>query len=132
MIKLPTANARRLAAVCATTGLKCCSKRLRPPKKKHIPMTRSRFDSILPTSEVWTITISFLVRAMMATINSTAFLFGQQSSRLVGLLAVMNSPECRIQKTTDSLSGAHGNFFRGITQHGRKRTAQLVVIFSRR
>lgn len=74
MIKLPTANANKLDAVCATTGLKCCSKRLSPPKKKHIPMTSSRLDNILPTSDVCTMTTSLFFRAMMATINSTAFL----------------------------------------------------------
>lgn len=65
----------------------------------------------------------------MATINSTAFLFSQQLSK-VGFLDVVNSPESRIQKTTDCLSSAisvskililswinlpHGDFFRGIT-----------------
>lgn len=74
MIKLLTARASRLAAVCATTTLKCCSMRLIPPKKKHIPMTRSRFDRILPIREVWTMITSLLIRAMMATISSTALL----------------------------------------------------------
>lgn len=74
MIRLATASAKRLAAVCATTGLKCCSRRLTPPKKKHMPMTSSRFDSILPISDVWTISTSLSTKAIMATINSTALL----------------------------------------------------------
>lgn len=74
MIRLPTARERRLAAVCATTGLKCCSRRLRPPKKKHMPMTKRRLDSILPIRDVCTMSTSSSNKAMMATINSTAFL----------------------------------------------------------
>lgn len=74
IIKLPTARARRLEAVWATTGLKCCSSRLIPPRKKHIPKTNRRFESILPMREVCTMTTSSATSAMIATINSTAFL----------------------------------------------------------
>ena len=45
-----------------------------PPKKKHMPMTSNKLDSILPMREVWTMTTSFFTSAMMATINSTALL----------------------------------------------------------
>lgn len=75
MIRDPTARARRDAAVPATVTLKCCSERRSPPKKKHIPMTRRRLESMDPIKEVCTMTTSFLTRARMATINSTALLF---------------------------------------------------------
>jgi hypothetical protein len=74
MMTLPTANASKLAAVCATVWLKNCSWRLSPPKKKHIPMTRSKLERMLPIRDVWTTTTSSLVRAMTATISSTALL----------------------------------------------------------
>lgn len=72
MIKLATARERRLAAVWATTTLKCCSMRSIPPKKKHMPMTRSKLESMEPMREVCTMMTSFLTRAMMATMSSTA------------------------------------------------------------
>lgn len=78
MIKLPTARASKLEAVCATVILKCCSTRLMPPKKKHIPMTRSRFDNMLPIRDSCTISTSFFTKAMMDTINSTALLLFNQ------------------------------------------------------
>ena len=74
IIRLLTYRARRLAAVSATATLKCCSTRLMPPKKKHMPRTRSKFESMLPIKEVLTMVIWPLVRAKMETINSTAFL----------------------------------------------------------
>jgi hypothetical protein len=50
------ATASRLAAVCATIVLKYCSWHLRPPEKKHMPMTRKRLDKMLPVRGVWTMT----------------------------------------------------------------------------
>lgn len=49
---------------------------LTPPKKKHIPITRRRLDSILPMRDVWTMTIcgGVATKARMETISSTAFL----------------------------------------------------------
>jgi len=49
MIRLPMARASKEEAVCATVMLKYCSCLLRPPKKKHMPRTSKRFDSIDPT-----------------------------------------------------------------------------------
>ncbi len=69
-----TARESKLAAVCATVVLKNCSWRLRPPKKKHMPITSSRLDRMLPISDVWTMTTCFASRAATATINSTALL----------------------------------------------------------
>lgn len=63
------ARARREAAVVAAVTLKNCSSRRRQPKKKHIPITRSRLETIPPMSEVLTMVISSLVRAMTETIN---------------------------------------------------------------
>lgn len=74
MIKLPTARANKLEAVCATVILKCCSTRFSPPKKKHIPMTRRRFDNMLPIRDSCTMSTSFLAKAMTDTISSTALL----------------------------------------------------------
>lgn len=78
MIKLPTAKASKLEAVCATVMLKNCSTRLSPPKKKHIPMTRRRFDNMLPIRDSCTMSTSFLTNAMMDTISSTALLSTNQ------------------------------------------------------
>ena len=101
MITLPTANASKLAAVCAMVWLKNRSVRLSPPKKKHIPMTRSKLERILPMRDVWTTTTSFLVRAMTATISSTALLEKlaktQRRKRL-------NIPKRSIQKTTQAFT----------------------------
>lgn len=58
MMRLAMARDSKLAAVCATVILKNCSVRLIPPKKKHIPKTRSRLDSILPIKDVCTIITS--------------------------------------------------------------------------
>ena len=78
---LAIANANRLAAVAATVSLKNCSSLRSPPKKKHMPMTRSKFDRILPISDVLTMMTSSCTRAMIDTINSTALLrTGQQDS----------------------------------------------------
>lgn len=74
MMRLAIARESKLAAVCATVILKNCSVRLIPPKKKHIPKTRSRFDSILPIKDVCTIITSSWTRAMTDTMSSTAFL----------------------------------------------------------
>lgn len=74
MIKPPVASARRDAAVPATVTLKCCSERRSPPKKKHMPITSRRLESMDPTRDVFTMTVSFLTRARMATISSTALL----------------------------------------------------------
>ena len=76
MIKLPTAKDSKLAAVWATVTLKCCSTRLTPPKKKHIPMTKRRLDSMLPIKDVCTMIIcgGSATKARIDTINSTAFL----------------------------------------------------------
>jgi hypothetical protein len=71
---LATAKASKLVAVCATVVLKNCSDLWSPPKKKHIPRTNSRLDNILPIKDVWTMTILRCVKAMIATIGSTAFL----------------------------------------------------------
>ena len=57
MIRLAMQSASMLAAVCATVTLKNCSKRVTPPRKKDIPMTRSRLESILPISDVLTMVI---------------------------------------------------------------------------
>ena len=72
MSSVPTARARRLADVCATVVLKYCSMRFRPPKKKHMPRTKSKFERIDPISEVCTIRILSWKSAMTETINSTA------------------------------------------------------------
>lgn len=74
MIKLLTAKANILAAVWATVTLKCCSIRSIPPKKKHMPITNSKFDNILPMRDVCTIRVLCLTKAMIATISSTALL----------------------------------------------------------
>lgn len=76
MIKLLTANASILAAVWATVTLKFCSMRGIPPRKKDMPITRSRLDKILPMSEVCTMRVLPWTSAMIATINSTALLYG--------------------------------------------------------
>lgn len=74
MIKQDTAAASRLAAVPAAVSLKNCSGLSNPPRKKHIPVTKSKFDRMLPIKEVLTMRTSPLVNAIMETISSTAFL----------------------------------------------------------
>lgn len=79
MIKLLTAKASILAAVWATVTLKFCSMRGIPPRKKHMPITSSRLDKILPMSEVCTMRVLPWTSAMIATISSTALLYGLET-----------------------------------------------------
>lgn len=51
MIKLAIARDSKLEDVCATVILNCCSTRLIPPPKKHIPITNSRLDNMLPIKD---------------------------------------------------------------------------------
>ena len=88
MIRLPTASASKLDAVWATVRLKCCLIRLSPPKKKHIPITRSRLDRMLPIKDSCTMSTSPLTRAITDTINSTAFLFRSQRSDLYNFTVI--------------------------------------------
>ena len=100
--------------------LKCCSNRFMPPKKKHIPMTKSRFDSMLPIRDVCTTITLLWTRAMMPTINSTAFLinsFGQFIFlNSVELSNQLHLPERGIQKTSDCLSSASCRKQKGTSQ----------------
>lgn len=75
MIRLDTARKRMDDAVWATVVLKACSILLTPPRKKAIPRTKSKFESIEPNKDVCTIKNWFWNKAMIETINSTAFLF---------------------------------------------------------
>ena len=74
IIKLLIHRARKPATVSAIITLKYCSIQLMPPKKKHMPKTKSKFKSILLIKKVLTIVIWPLVRAKIKTINSTVFL----------------------------------------------------------
>lgn len=59
----PTKRASRPALVCAEVGLKNCSSRDMPPRKKAMPITRSRLESMLPTRDALTTVISPFVSA---------------------------------------------------------------------
>jgi len=74
IIRPLTYRARRLAAVSTTIILKCCSIQLMPLKKKYIPRTKSKFESILLIKEVLIMVIWPLVRAKIEIINLIAFL----------------------------------------------------------
>jgi len=55
-----------------TLILKICSLCLTPPKKKLIPRSRSKVDNMEPKSSAFTILICPCIKAIIATISSTA------------------------------------------------------------
>ena len=107
IIRLPIAKERRLEAVWATVTLKFCSKRFKPPRKKLMPITSNKLDSMLPMREVWTMTISSLNKARIDTINSTAFLILLECKYpKSGRWSTWKLPKCGIQQTAKSFRGS--------------------------
>jgi hypothetical protein len=126
MIRLPTASASRLAAVWATTTLNFCSIRFKPPKKKHIPKTRSKFDNMLPMRDVWTMRTSSLMRARMATISSTA-LPKDAFNRPPIVSPVLSFPVSnKPQRSPAQQNPPNSNFLGCETEHGGKRSKEAV------
>ncbi len=120
IIRLAVDRNRRLDEVSATVLLKFCSTRLMPPKKKHMPRTRSKFESMLPIKEVLTMVIWPLIRARMETINSTAFLRQMLDSIKINKKP-RTPPKSGVQKATGCVTDADRNLFGGITKHCGKR-----------
>lgn len=67
-------RASKDAAVWATVMLKNCSTQLEPLAKKAIPRMSSKLDSMLPTSDVLKMGISYFIKAWTETMSSTALL----------------------------------------------------------
>jgi hypothetical protein len=109
MIREPMHSASSDAAVCATVTLKNCSSRLTPPRKKDMPRTSNRLESILPINEVLTIVISFLIKAWTETISSTALL--RRLALIIESCLDVNVPKSGVQKTAEGFTDADSEFF---------------------
>ena len=70
-------------------GLKFCSSRFMPPKKKPMPTMSILLEMTAPIREVCTIGIWFLISAMMVITNWTALL---ENLVLAGILATVECP----------------------------------------
>lgn len=72
--RLMTASRSIMLTVCATVTLNACSMRLMPPKKKHKPVMKSRFEMMLPRSDVLGMVICLCFKSRIDEINCVALL----------------------------------------------------------